>query len=67
MEARERMKRDVRALALVEEEERQFLLHILAFFAVSDSVVMDNLVQNFCQDAPCLEATFFCQQEEVSR
>lgn len=43
----------------LKEEERQFLLHILAFFAVSDSVVMDNLVQNFCQDAPCLEATFF--------
>lgn len=41
------------------KEEKSFILHILAFFAVSDSVVLENLVEKFCGEASSLETKCF--------
>lgn len=43
----------------LQPQERDFLKMILAFFAVSDSVVMQNLVENFVQDVDVTEAKVF--------
>lgn len=51
------------------EDERRFVKHILAFFAGSDSVVMLNLMENFTKDVKVLEAqiayTFQAAMENV--
>lgn len=51
------------------EDERRFVKHILAFFAGSDSVVMLNLMENFTKDVQVLEAqiayTFQAAMENV--
>ena len=31
-------------------DERHFVKHVLAFFAASDGIVMENLVQRFCSE-----------------
>lgn len=41
------------------DNERHFIEHILAFFAASDGVVNENLVERFCCDVKLLEAKFF--------
>ena len=41
------------------DDERYFIKHILAFFAASDGIVNENLVERFCQDVKVLEAKFF--------
>lgn len=41
------------------QDERFFLEHILAFFAGSDGIVLENLVQNFCQEVTIPEARCF--------
>ena len=40
-------------------EERYFIEHILAFFAGSDGIVLENLVQNFCREVTIPEARCF--------
>lgn len=51
------------------DDERRFVKHILAFFAGSDSVVMLNLMENFTKDVQVLEAqiayTFQAAMENV--
>lgn len=45
------------------EHERHFITHILAFFAGSDGIVMDNLMSNFMQEVNAIEArTFYAYQ-----
>jgi len=39
--------------------ERHFIEHILAFFAASDGIVNENLVERFCNEVKLLEAKFF--------
>lgn len=39
--------------------ERHFISHILAFFAASDGIVNENLVQNFCSEVQLSEAKAF--------
>ena len=39
--------------------ERYFIENILAFFAASDGIVNENLVERFCQEVKVLEAKFF--------
>ncbi|RKO88805.1 ribonucleotide reductase small subunit [Blyttiomyces helicus] len=39
--------------------EQHFLKHVLAFFAGSDMIVVDNLTNRFCQDANMMEAAMF--------
>jgi len=41
------------------DNERYFVEHILAFFAASDGIVNENLVERFCQEVKILEAKFF--------
>ncbi|KAI0722565.1 putative ribonucleoside-diphosphate reductase small chain B [Earliella scabrosa] len=41
------------------EEERAFLSVILAFFAASDGIVVDNLAQRFCSEVQVPEARCF--------
>ena len=41
------------------DKERYFINNILAFFAASDGIVNENLVEKFCQEVKILEAKFF--------
>ena len=41
------------------DNERYYLENILAFFAASDGIVNENLVERFCQEVQVLEAKFF--------
>ena len=41
------------------DNERHFIEHILAFFAASDGIVNENLVERFCNEVKLLEAKFF--------
>ncbi|XP_076332550.1 ribonucleoside-diphosphate reductase subunit M2 B-like isoform X2 [Tachypleus tridentatus] len=40
-------------------EEKHFINHVLAFFAASDGIVMENLVARFCQEVQVTEARCF--------
>ena len=41
------------------DNERHFISHILAFFAASDGIVNENLVERFCSEVQYPEARFF--------
>ena len=41
------------------EEEKYFIKHILAFFAASDGIVNENLAENFVNEVQYTEAKFF--------
>ena len=41
------------------DKEKYFINNILAFFAASDGIVNENLVDRFCNEVKCLEAKFF--------
>ena len=41
------------------DDERYFIKHILAFFAASDGIVNENLVERFCNEIKLLEAKCF--------
>lgn len=41
------------------EDERYFIEHILAFFAGSDGIVLENLINNFCKEVKISEARNF--------
>jgi len=41
------------------DSERYFINNILAFFAASDGIVNENLVERFCNEVKILEAKFF--------
>jgi len=41
------------------DDERFYIKNILAFFAASDGIVNENLVEKFCQEVKILEAKFF--------
>ena len=41
------------------DNERYFINNVLAFFAASDGIVNENLVEKFCQEVKVLEAKFF--------
>jgi ribonucleoside-diphosphate reductase beta chain len=43
----------------LKEEEKQYLKNILAFFAISDGLVIDNLATNFLNEVEILEAQYF--------
>lgn len=40
-------------------DEQFFIKHVLAFFAASDGIVNENLVERFCSEVQCPEARFF--------
>jgi ribonucleotide reductase beta subunit family protein with ferritin-like domain len=41
------------------ENEKHFIKHVLAFFAASDGIVLENLAQGFCTDVQIPEARCF--------
>ena len=41
------------------ENEKHFIDNVLAFFAASDGIVNENLVERFCNEVQILEAKFF--------
>jgi len=41
------------------DDERYFIKHILAFFAASDGIVNENLAENFLSEVQYTEAKFF--------
>ena len=41
------------------EGEKYFISHVLAFFAGSNGIVVENLVTRFCRDVQIFEAQFF--------
>ena len=41
------------------ENERHFIKYVLAFFAGSDGIVLENLVQRFCNDIEIAEVRCF--------
>jgi len=41
------------------EDERHFVKHVLAFFAASDGIVNENLAENFLSEVQYTEAKFF--------
>jgi ribonucleoside-diphosphate reductase beta chain len=41
------------------DNERHFIKHVLAFFAASDGIVNENLAMNFCSEVNIPEARFF--------
>ena len=41
------------------DNEKYFLNNVLAFFAASDGIVNQNLIEKFCQEVTILEAKFF--------
>ena len=43
----------------LKEEEKIYLKKILAFFAISDGLVIDNLATNFLNEVEILEAQYF--------
>jgi len=40
-------------------DERHFIKHVLAFFAASDGIVNENLAENFVREVQYTEAKFF--------
>ena len=43
----------------LKEGEQYFIKNVLAFFAASDGIVNENLVERFCNEVQILEAKFF--------
>lgn len=43
----------------LKDEERHFISHVLAFFAASDGIVNENLVERFSKEVQVTEARFF--------
>src|SRR5690606_23581301 len=41
------------------DDERHFIKHVLAFFAASDGIVNENLAENFVREVQYTEAKFF--------
>jgi ribonucleotide reductase beta subunit family protein with ferritin-like domain len=50
---------DIKEFPLLSDNERHFLLHVLAFFAASDGIVNENLVANFATEVQMPEARCF--------
>jgi ribonucleotide reductase beta subunit family protein with ferritin-like domain len=50
---------DVEDWSNLSDSERHFIKHVLAFFAASDGIVLENLVERFCNDVQLPEARCF--------
>lgn len=53
------LSQDLRDWAKLNDGERHFISHILAFFAASDGIVNENLAENFVKEVQYAEAKFF--------
>jgi ribonucleoside-diphosphate reductase beta chain len=50
---------DIRDWESLNDNERHFISHVLAFFAASDGIVNENLAENFLHEVQYTEAKFF--------
>ena len=53
------LSKDLTDWTKLNEKEQYFIKNVLAFFAASDGIVNENLVERFCQEVKILEAKFF--------
>src|SRR5210317_468054 len=53
------LSKDMNDWVKLNDNEKYFIKNILAFFAASDGIVNENLVERFCQEVKLLEAKFF--------
>ncbi|XP_050426942.1 ribonucleoside-diphosphate reductase subunit M2 B-like [Adelges cooleyi] len=53
------LKYDLDDWVMLTDEERHFISHVLAFFAASDGIVNENLVERFSQEVQVTEARCF--------
>nr|BDT62693.1 MAG: wsv188-like protein [Metapenaeus ensis nimavirus]GBG35458.1 wsv188-like protein [Metapenaeus ensis nimavirus] len=57
------LKDDVKHWKTLHPDERKFISHVLAFFAVADGVVIENLILRIIQQVKIMEAkAFYCAQ-----
>lgn len=50
---------DMKDWVSLEEKERHFIKHVLAFFAASDGIVLENLAERFLKEVQIPEARCF--------
>ena len=53
------MRNDLNDWEGLKPDEQYFIKHVLAFFAASDGIVNENLVERFCSEVQYPEARFF--------
>ena len=53
------LSQDLDDWAKLNDDERHFIKHVLAFFAASDGIVNENLAENFVSEVQYTEAKFF--------
>jgi len=53
------LSKDLKDFNTLNDKEKYFIENVLAFFAASDGIVNENLVERFCKDVQLLEAKFF--------
>lgn len=53
------LSKDIQHWEALKSEERYFISHVLAFFAASDGIVNENLVERFSQEVQITEARCF--------
>ena len=53
------LSKDYNDYITLNEDERFFIRQVLSFFAASDGIVNENLVERFCNEVTNLEAKFF--------
>ena len=53
------LSKDMDDFTKLKEGEQHFIKNVLAFFAASDGIVNENLVERFCNEVKVLEAKFF--------
>lgn len=53
------LSQDLKDWAELNDGERHFIKHVLAFFAASDGIVNENLAENFVSEVQYTEAKFF--------
>ena len=53
------LSKDLKDFNNLNDKEKYFIENVLAFFAASDGIVNENLVERFCNEVQLLEAKFF--------
>ena len=53
------LSKDMDDFTKLKDDEQHFIKNVLAFFAASDGIVNENLVERFCNEVKILEAKFF--------
>lgn len=57
------LSKDLKDWAKLKDGERHFIKHVLAFFAASDGIVNENLVERFSDEVHVMEAKYFYKSQ----